>query len=773
MSTRILGVLFFILGAGQLFAQDKVTLSGYIKDSLSGEDLIGANIYFGEIGEGATTNIYGFYSIKVPAGKHTIQVSYIGYNTKAFEIEITESTSLDFKLTDVSTAITQVTVKANKDEDATFTNAGVGTIKINVKNLEKLPVFMGEKDILKSIQLLPGISATSEGSTGLTVRGGTPDQNLILLDEAPVYNPSHFLGFFSVFNSDALKDLTVYKGGIPAQYGGRASSVLDIYMKNGNNQRFSVSGGLGLISSRLTVEGPIVKDKGSFIVSGRTTYLDLLMRLVQPEQFGDLRLGFWDVNVKANYAFGKKDRLYLSGYIGRDDFKLADAFGLSYGNYTATLRWNHVFNEQLFSNTSFFFSKYDYGYTFGSSGSSIDIGSGIMDFSLKQDYSWYVHPKNTVRFGFNSIYHIFEPGELKSENESFNGLVIDKRHSVESAVYISNEQKMTKKLSVNYGLRLSMFNAIGPGDIYAFNDDNDIIDTTTYKAGEHIKTYFGIEPRLALTYQAAPSTALQLGYHRIHQYIHLLTNSTSLAPNDMWMPSSTIIKPQIADQVSLGLQQSFLDKKINITLEGYYKNILNQIDYEDGADILLNDKVESQVVQGTGYSFGGELLVTTKFGGFNGWVSYTLAQTRYKIDGINKNRYYSAKQDRTHDIAVVGTYDFNPRWTVAASWIYQTGNAVTFPSGKYEIEGQKVSYYTERNGYRMPASHRLDLSVTFRNKPEKKFRSSFTLALYNVYNRKNPYTISFRDSETNPGTTEAVQLSLFGIVPAFTWNFEF
>jgi hypothetical protein len=769
---KFINLLFILVFITQVVhSQVNITISGHVKDKDSGEELIGASVFVNNKSIGVTTNIYGFYSLTIPKGKYVIGTSYIGYSTRLDSIDFVENKQIDFELTSISAEIEEIVVKANK-EDVMLQEAGVGTTKINIKKLETLPVFMGEKDILKSIQLLPGISAVSEGSTGLTVRGGTPAQNLILLDEAPVYNPSHFLGFFSVFNSDALKDLTIYKGGIPAQYGSRASSVLDIYMKNGNKRKYSISGGLGLISSRLTVEGPIVKDKGSFIASGRFTYLDWILKAVQPARFGDLGLGFWDVNLKMNYSFGKKDRIFVSGYAGRDNFIFGD-FGLRYGNYTATVRWNHTFNEKLFANTAFFFSDYYYGYIIGRSGNRFTIEAGIRDFALKQDYSYYINPKNTTRFGFNVTYHEFQPSQLISESANINSLIADQKHAIESGAYIGNEMKISNKLKAVYGLRFSLFNQFGPGDIYTFDDNNNITDTTRFSIGEHIQTYWGLEPRLALTYEVQPSTKIELGYHRIHQYIHLLTNSTSAAPNDMWIPSTNIVKPQIADQISLGIKQSFMNGNINVSLEGYYKNLQNQVDFENGADILLNAKIESQILNGSGRAFGGELLVQARFGNFNGWLSYTLSRTEYIFDEINFGQPYLAKQDRTHDISLVGTYELKKRWVFSLAWIYQTGNAVTFPSAKYEINGQKVSYFTERNGYRMPASHRLDIAVTFRNKISKKFRSSFTVGIYNVYNQYNPYSITFQENEIDPTKTDAVQLSLFGIIPTVTWNFSF
>ena len=768
-------IIFLWLFRANVYAQNKATLSGYVKDAASGEELIGATIMLKNSTTGTSTNIYGFYSLTLETGNHVLIVNYLGYQPQEFAIELNENKQLDLELGQMPTEIGEVVVKAEPEETTTLEEVGVGTVKINVKQLETLPVLFGEKDILKSIQLLPGISASSEGSTGLTVRGGKPDQNLILLDEAVVYNPSHFLGFFSVFNSDALKDLTIYKGGIPAQYGGRSASVLDIYMKNGNKKKFGLSGGIGLVSSRLTFEGPIVKDKGSFILSGRTTYLDLFARVAAQQ---NISLGFWDLNLKANYSFGKRDRVFLSGYMGQDRF-LLDGNGLTYGNYTITARWNHTFHDKLFVNTSFFFSDYKYGYNISTSGFTQDEGeqfvidAGIRDYSLKQDYSYYTSPKSTFRFGFNSTYHEFQPSRLQTSVDSLEYLISDKLHGIESGIYASHEWQITDQLKAVYGLRVSMFNQVGPGDIKTYNDQNEVTSTTTYKPLEHVQSYFGIEPRLALTYAFKPQTLLELGYHRIHQYVHLLGNSSIGLPNDMWFPSTRLVQPEIADQVSLGVKQSFWDKKLTVSLEGYYKYLQNQVDYEDGADILLNPSIESQILNGQGWSYGGELLVQANLGNFSGWLSYTLSKTQYQFDEINGGRPYNARQDRTHDIAVVGTYELKKRWVFSAAWIYQTGTTATLPTARYVVDGQILNYYTDRNAYRLPPSHRLDLAVTFRNKLSRKFRSSFTVGIYNVYNRQNPYFISLRPTGEGIGNVEAVQTSLFGIIPTVTWNFAF
>ncbi len=769
-------LLILLVLATSLQAQNngKATLSGHVRDGNSGEELIGATVVVANTSTGASTNIYGFYSLTLDTGSYTIVVNYLGYQPQEFSIALQQNKQLDLELGVTATDMGEVVVKAENEESETLEEVGVGTIKINVKKLETLPVLFGEKDILKSIQLLPGISASSEGSTGISVRGGKPDQNLILLDEAIVYNPSHFLGFFSVFNSDALKDLTIYKGGIPAQYGGRASSVLDIYMKDGNKKKFGLSGGIGLISSRLTFEGPIVKDRGSFIISGRTTYLDWIASLATEQQVG---LGFWDLNLKANYSLGKKDRLFISGYAGRDRF-LVDGSGLRYGNYTVTARWNHTFTEKLFANTSFFFSDYRYGYNIAIGGPTTNddddetfvIDAGIRDYALKQDY---INPKNTLRFGFNSTYHQFQPSRLQTSIDSLDYLISDQLHGIESGIYASHEWQMSDKWKAVYGLRISLFNQVGPGDIKTYNEQNEVVTSTPYKPLEHVQSYYGIEPRLALTYAYDPQTTFELGYHRIHQYLHLLGNSDLGLPNDMWFPSTHLVKPEIADQVSLGVKRSFFKERFNVSLEGYYKYLQNQVDYEDGADILLNPSIESQILNGRGWSYGTELLVQANFGNFSGWLSYTLSKTQYQFDEINEGRVYNARQDRTHDIALVGTYELKKRWVFSAAWVYQTGTTATLPTGRYVVDGQILNHYTDRNGYRLPSSHRLDVAVTFHNKLDKKFRSSFTISIYNLYNRLNPYFIDLRPKDGSGFEVEAVQNSLFGVVPTVTWNFSF
>lgn len=758
--------LLILLSGNPLLAQN-FTISGRVTDASNGEDLIGVTVLDKSSFNGTTTNVYGFYSLTLPAGTYTIKYTYVGFEAQTMEVNFNQDRSIDIKLNAASTELEEVVITAErKDENITSTQMSIE--RLNMKQIEKVPVFMGEKDILKTIQLLPGISTTSEGGSGFSVRGGSIDQNLILLDEAPVYSASHLMGFFSVFNSDALKNITVYKGGIPANYGGRASSVLDISMKEGNNQQYSASGGIGLISSRLTVEGPIIKDKMSFIVSGRRSYADLIAKSAGLFDDG-MNLYFYDLNAKLNYQINENNRIFLSGYFGEDDFGF-DEMGMFWGNTTGTLRWNHLFNKKLFSNTSLVYSKYNYGFNMGSDAS---LSSGIEDMGFKEDLTWYLNPSNTIKFGLDIKHHTFNPGELFYSDTDVTETVLDKTQAYESAAYISNNQKLTTNLTAEYGLRFSMFNQIGEGWNNTFNQNNEKIDSVYFAEGEVMNTYWDIEPRVALNYRLNESSSVKLSYNRMAQYLHLLSNSTSGQPTDTWVPSSINIKPLNVSQYALGYFKNFDDNKFEFSVETYYKDINNVTDYEDGTDIMLNENVEAYILSGKGRSYGVEFYLKKKYGRFTGWVSYTLARTENKIDGINNNNWYPSKIDKTHDISIVGSYELNKRLSVSAAWIYYTGNAVTFPSGKYEYDNQIWSYYTDRNGYRMPNYHRLDLNVHLSGKEDKKLQSSWDFSIYNAYNRYNAYSISFEESEINPGQTEAVQLSLFGIVPSVTWNFKF
>ncbi|MCK5170673.1 MAG: TonB-dependent receptor plug domain-containing protein, partial [Bacteroidales bacterium] len=687
----------------------------------------------------------------------------------------------NIELSTTATSLEEVVISAEA-VDKNIKSSEMSVVKLNPKEIQTVPVIFGEQDLLKTIQLMPGVKSAGEGNSGFFVRGGSADQNLIYLDEAPVYNASHLLGFFSVFNSDAIKNMKLYKGNAPAEYGGRLSSVLDIKMNEGNSKKLGVSGGLGLISSRLTIEAPIIKDKGSFIISGRRTYADFLLTYSSEDLIKNTTLYFYDLNMKANYRINNNNRIFLSGYFGRDVFGFSDMMKTDWGNATATFRWNHLFSDKLFLNSSLIYSKYNYVIGFSGLTELIDIKSGIQDFNLKEDFQYFINPENTLSFGLNCIYHTFMPGELSSSDESFiNSQIIDEKYAIESAAYISHKFDISNSLKLTYGLRYSNFAVIGPGNVYNYNDDDEITDTISYNNGELIKNYGQLEPRISVNYILNEQTSIKTSYARNTQYIHLLSNATSSTPTDLWLPSSSIIKPQIADQLALGYFRNFNDNMFETYVEIYYKNLQNQIDYKNGADILLNDKVESQLVFGKGHAYGIEFLIKKRTGKFTGWIGYTLSKTERTFDEINDGAWYPSKQDRTHDVSIVSMYNLTKRWTISATWIYYTGNAVTFPSGKYVVDGLTVPMYTDRNASRMPDYHRLDLGFTYVNKDkinkrknrEKKYESSWNISVYNVYARKNAYSIDFRENENDPTKTEAVRLAIFQIVPSTTYNFKF
>ncbi len=751
------------------FAQD-YTISGYMRDASTGEELLYATVYVAETGEGATTNLYGFYSITLPEGDYTLQYSYIGLETSEIKFSLSENVSKDVELNSAATNLQEVIVKATQ-EDENINSTEISVVELSMKDAKLIPVLMGEQDVLKTIQLLPGVSSNSEGSSGFFVRGGDADQNLILLDEAPVYNASHLLGFFSVFNSDALKDVKLYKGGIPAEYGGRASSVMDIRMKNGNMKEWGVSGGIGLISSRLTAEGPIKKDKGSIIVSGRRTYADILARPFL-EDSDDLKLYFYDLNLKANYKISDKDRIYLSGYLGKDVFN-NENFGFDWGNTTATLRWNHLFTDKLFSNTTFIYSDYDYGFNVDFSGNGVNLDAGIFDYNFKQDFNWYINPNNTLKFGIQGIYHRLKPNDFTFTDEATteNGITTQEQKALEGGIYIANEQKVNDRLSLNYGLRLSSFSNVGEYTEKVYNETDDIITSTSYASGEIYNTYIGLEPRINATYILDEKSSIKASYNRTNQYLHLLSNSNAGTPTDLWIASSPLVQPQIADQIALGYFKNFKDNTYEFSVEGYYKNLQNQVDFEDGGTSINNSDIESDLVFGKGRAYGLEFYLKKKKGDFTGWLSYTLAKSERQFDDINDGTWFSARQDRTHDISLVGMYQISPRLNLSASFVYYTGDAVTLPVGKYFVDGALVNLYGERNAERIPDYHRLDFGMTYILKDTDRYYSDLNFSIYNVYNRKNTYSLTFDLDEA--GNTQATRLALFGVVPSVSWNFNF
>lgn len=773
MVQKILFAVLLLLLQITLQGQQKFVLSGHIRDAATGEDLPGASVIVdSQANLGTTTNAYGFYSITLFAGKHNVRYQYVGYAAKETQIELNENLKSDIELSEKTFELGNIVVTGERP-DRNVTSVDMGNVKMAPKEIEKIPIIFGEQDIVKTMQLTPGVKAAGEGNSGFYVRGGGIDQNLILLDEAPVYNASHLLGFFSVFNSEAIRDANLMKGSIPAEFGGRASSVFDIKMKEGNLKEYGVAGSIGLISSNVAVEGPIVKDKGSFIVSARRTYADVFLMFSKKDELQDTKLYFYDLNLKANYKINDNNRVYLSGYFGRDDFGFDNEFGFDWGNATGTIRWNHNFSEKLFSNTSFIVSNYSYDINILGD-VNITIGSQINDLNLKQDFTWYANAQNTVKFGGNIIYHNIMPGEIKvSEGSGINPETITTRKAIEWAAYLSNSQNISAKLKLNYGLRLALFSNIGPGDFYEFNDDMELVETTTLNSFEFVKTQGGLEPRLALNYLINSRSSVKTSYNRIYQFLHLLSNSTTTTPTDLWLPSSNNVKPQIADQVSLGYFRNFKENEFESSVEVYYKGLKNQIDYKNGAELVFNSTVEAELVFGRGWAYGAEFMFKRNFGRVNGWVSYTLSRTLRQFDEINNGKVFPARQDRIHDLAIVGIYDITPKWSLSANWIYYTGNAVTFPSGKYEIDGLIAGYYTERNGYRMPPYHRLDVGLTWQRKKTEKFESSWNFSVYNAYARENAYFIQFRQNADNPEKTEAVQFAVFKAIPSVSYRFKF
>lgn len=754
-------------------AQDNYTINGVVKDSLSGETLIGVTLKFTAISQsGTSTNAYGFYSYKLSPGEYNLSVSYIGYRSINRKLNINSDIRLDLNMVPEN-ILEEIVISSEKRND-NIVNAQMGVAKINLSEIRNVPVLFGERDVLKTLQLLPGIKSAGEGNSGFYVRGGSTDQNLILLDEAPVYNASHLLGFFSTFNSDAIKDVSVFKGGMPAQYGGRLSSVLDIRMNDGNKKEFTAEGGIGLISSRLKVEGPLIKDKSSFMISGRRTYADAFLALSKDSSINKNTLYFYDLNAKVNYQIDDKNTLYLSGYFGRDELGLSETFGFDWGNATSTLRWNHLFSNRLFSNTSLIYSNYNYVIENFLEENNFRVNSSIRDLNLKQDFQLSLNNSHNMRFGLDVIHHTIAPGNITaSATSSVNEVTIEKRKGSEIAAYISDEWEVNDKFNLVYGLRASSFYLFGPGVFPTYDKDGITTSSKTYSTGQLVKSYFNFEPRISASYQLNEFSSLKSSYTRNTQNLHLMSNSTASSPTDLYIMSSNNVKPEIADQIALGYFRNFSNDNYEFSTELYFKEMQNQIDYRSGTDLRGNTNVESDLLFGDGRAFGIELFLKKRFGKLNGWVGYTLSKTERKFNNIDLGKWFNAKQDRTHDLSLVGIYKASERWTFSSTFVFNTGNAVTFPTGKYQLNNKTVYYYPERNSDRMPNYHRLDLSATLDGKPGKKLQSSWSFGIYNLYNRKNAYSIDFRDDPDNPNRTQAVRTTLFGIIPSITWNFKF
>ena len=788
-------LFFFFLVSTQLYAQEKFTLNGYVRDAESGESLIGATIYINQISAGTITNPYGFYSITLDEGIYNVDFRYIGYNTISRELELSDNLKVDIELSSLDIELQGVTV-SDVAEDYNISSIEMSTSKLDMSKVTEIPTFLGENDIIKAIQLLPGVSSVGEGASGFNVRGGSVGQNLVLLDEAPVYNSSHLLGFLSVFNPDAVKDLKLYKGGVPSRYGGRISSILDIRMKDGNKKNTVLSGGIGTIFSRLTLESPIVKDKSSFILALRRSYADILARpfLKSSNFFEDgAALNFYDLTAKTNFELNESNTLYISSYVGRDVFKFDARQGFNWGNRTGTVRWNHLFNDRLFSNFTAIYSNYDYQLAFGSDDrNKFEWDSNVETYNFKPEFTYFVDAKNELSIGAELINYRFEPANAigVSDGEKTD-ITLPMKYAFEGAFYVGNEQKISN-LTLAYGIRYSLYSYNGPGSIYEFGTSTlsggrrPLVSETPVDGNDNIKSYSSLEPRISLNIKSGKFSAIKASYNRMTQYIHLLSNTAASSSLDVWTPSTNNIRPEFADSYVLGYFKNFSNNKFEASVEVYYKDLKNQIDYIDGADLLINKYFEGDLLSGIGRAYGVEFLIKKNRGKFNGWVSYTAGRSELKIDGINEFNWYPTRYDQTHNFKVTSTYKINDRIQLSGNFVYLTGTPVTFPSSKFVIQGFAIPHNSSnaRHQFRIPDYHRLDLSVTINGKKEKKNGevrkndSSLIIGVYNVYNRRNPFSIYFSQGTGNvtdsfvPG--EVTRLSIIGsFVPSITYNFKF
>lgn len=794
-------LLFFIFFTSfASLAQQKSTISGYLTDAKSGEALIGAKVYIPSLKVGAETNTYGFYSLTVEKGTYTIEFRFTGLDTYSKEFDLSQNVSFNYEMGTTEKQLQEVVISAKKGENINSTK--IGQIELDVEKIKTLPAFMGEVDIIKTIQLLPGVSSVSEGGQGFYVRGGGPDQNLVLLDEGVVYNAAHLFGFFSVFNADAVKSVNLIKGGMPANYGGRMASVLEVNMNEGNNKKFKVKGGLGVISSRITVEGPLKKDKGSFIVSGRRTYIDLIMKAAIPDSspFAGSGYYFYDLNLKLNYRLGPKDRIFLSGYYGKDQFTFGskeDDFKVEmpWGNGIAALRWNHQFSSKLFMNVITTFS--DYQFSFGSTQDEfqIKLTSGVRDLTAKVDFSYFPSTRHKIKWGAESIYHTFNPSSVSAQSQDvvFDTGTPEMLYSLESAVYAMDEFDVTEKLKINAGLRYSMFQHIGPFTRYIKGDISTPDTSITYASGDIVKFYDGLEPRFSGRWLINDNNSIKFGYSYNYQYVHLTSLSAVSLPTDIWYPSTDKAKPQKGWQGTVGYFRNFFKNKYEGSVEVYYKGMKNLIEFKEGAlpGDNLNDNTDNLLVFGEGWAYGIEFFFKKSVGKLTGWVGYTWAKTERKFPDLNNGNVFPAKYDRRHDLTVVAGYKLNDRWTFGASFIYATGNTLTLPSSWYVQEQNLLFNYGARNSTRMAPYHRLDLSATLYDKAyktkidettgetiqvKKKFRSNWSFSCYNVYNRANPfflYVDNDGDFLNGDFKISVKQVTLFPIIPSVTWNFEF
>lgn len=797
MKKAIFALIFFtsFLFSSQIFAQENYTISGRIKDVTNGETLFGASVFFKDTSIGVITNEYGFYSITAPKGNYTLVVSYMGYVDINQEVTLDSDKQLNFEMSASSEELDEVIITAEEtSEKVNIKNPEMSVSKLKTETIKKIPVVLGEVDIIKSIQTLPGVTNGGEGTAGFNVRGGAVDQNLVLLDEAIIYNTSHLLGFFSVFNADAIKDIKLYKGAIPARFGGRVSSVLDVRQKDGNSKKIGLTGGIGIISSRLAIEGPTFSEKGSFLLAGRGSYAHLYTGAIN-DDLKDNKINFYDLNLKTNYKLSEKNKLYLSGYFGRDVFNFSKSFESSYGNLSGNLRWNHIFNDKIFSNLSLIYSKYDYEISINSM--AFDWVASINNYNIKYDLNYYASNNFKLDFGGNAIFYDFDPGQIEptSSTSPINPLKLDEKKALETGIYASAEHKITKKLTMEYGIRYSSFVRLGGQPLTNYADDKPVvynsslgiyregtaIGKTNYKDDESIKTFGNIEPRLGLSYQLNESSSIKAGYSRAAQYIHLLSNTTSVTPVDVWTPSGKFIKPQLSNQYALGYFKNFTDNVYSLEVEAYYKDVKNRIDYLDGSELIGQNNIETEILNGESRAYGLEFLFRKSKGDFTGWLAYTISKSEQRTlgdnvegPGINNGKWYNTAHDRTHDVSLTGIYKLTNKWTLSSNLVFQTGRPVTYPNGQYQYEDIAIASYSERNSNRLPAYHRLDISATYtpNNKPERRWKGEWVFGIYNVYNRKNAASISFGQNKET-GINEATRTAIFGIIPSVSYNFKF
>ncbi len=792
-SFRALLLFLLIICQSNILAQKKFTINGTISEQSSNETLIGVNVLFPEIGKGVVTNEYGFYSITLPEGIYKLQVSYLGFKDIIQEITLNEDKKLNFQLKEASEMLDEVVITENI-EKVSIKNPQMSLNKLTASTIKQIPVVLGEADVIKSIILLPGVTSGGEGASGFNVRGGAADQNLILLDEATIFNSSHLFGFFSVFNPDAIKDIKLYKGGIPAKYGGRVSSVLDIYQKEGNSKKYHLSGGLGLVSSRLLAEGPIVQDKGAFLIGGRGSYAHLFLPIV--DDGNDNVAYFYDLNTKINYKINENNNIFVSGYFGRDVFSISESFRNTYGNTVLNLRWNHLFSDKLFSNLSLIYSDYFYGLELDFVGFEWD--SGIRNFNLKYDLKHYISDNFQLNYGINDIYYRFNPGEIKPNRED-SGIIRDKlidKYANELGIYVDAEHKISNNLSVQYGVRLSNFIRLGQDELNFYENDNpllfneelqiyesaDPIRTERISRSDQIENFTNLEPRIALAYAFNDNTSVKASYNRMAQYLHLLSNTNSPTPLDVWTPSGKYTKPQLLNQYALGFFKSFSNEIYSLETEIFYKDIENRIDYIDGAELIANDAIEQDILNGEARAYGLELLLRKNEGKFKGWLAYTLSKSEQRTSGrtpietgINNGEWYNTPYDKTHDISFNGSYELNEKWKFNANFLFQTGQPTNYPSGQFEYQGLVVPIYDGlRNDQRLPAYHRMDIAATLtpRKNKNRKWQGEWIFSIYNLYNRRNAASIAFSQN-TETRVNEAVRTSIFGIVPSITYNFKF